>query len=154
MAKPTVTKLFFGSLIAIVGGAITLIVGAIWAFALAGVLLELSGSYVFVVDDKNIAKRRLVQTGLSDDMMIEIVTEGSTLISRGVEFGEHACFKAARAIEAPPILRELIDEKHRGGSFGLVLVQQRSMELEVIAHVFPRQDDALGGEPVFGGIPA
>ena len=33
MAKPTVTKLFFGSLIAIVGGAITLIVGAIWAFA-------------------------------------------------------------------------------------------------------------------------
>lgn len=33
MAKPTVTKLFFGSLIAIVGGAITLVVGAIWAFA-------------------------------------------------------------------------------------------------------------------------
>ena len=40
----------------------------------SAVLLELSGSYVFVVDDKNIAKRRLVQTGLSDDMMIEIVT--------------------------------------------------------------------------------
>ena len=40
----------------------------------SAVLLELSGSYVFVVDDKNIARRRLVQTGLSDDMMIEIVT--------------------------------------------------------------------------------
>jgi multidrug efflux pump subunit AcrA (membrane-fusion protein) len=38
------------------------------------VLLELSGSYVFVVDDRNIAKRRLVQTGLSDDEMTEIVT--------------------------------------------------------------------------------
>src|SRR6185312_9338744 len=31
----------------------------------SAVLLELSGSYVFVVDDKNIARRRLVQTGLS-----------------------------------------------------------------------------------------
>jgi RND family efflux transporter MFP subunit len=40
----------------------------------SAVLLELSGSYVFVVDEKNIARRRLVQTGLSDDMMIEIVT--------------------------------------------------------------------------------
>ena len=40
----------------------------------SAVLLELSGSYVFVVDDKNIAKRQLVETGISDDMMIEIVT--------------------------------------------------------------------------------
>ena len=40
----------------------------------SAVLLELSGSYVFVVDDHNIAKRRLVQTGLSDDKMTEIVT--------------------------------------------------------------------------------
>ena len=39
----------------------------------SAVLLELSGSYVFVVDDKNIAKRQLVETGLSDDRMIEIV---------------------------------------------------------------------------------
>lgn len=38
----------------------------------SAVLLELSGSYVFVVDDKNIAKRRLVETNLSDDKMIEI----------------------------------------------------------------------------------
>lgn len=40
----------------------------------SAVLLELSGSYVFVVDDKNVAKRKLVQTGLSDDKMIEIVS--------------------------------------------------------------------------------
>lgn len=40
----------------------------------SAVLLELSGSYVFVVDDHNIARRRLVQTGLSDDKMTEIVT--------------------------------------------------------------------------------
>jgi membrane fusion protein (multidrug efflux system) len=46
----------------------------------SAVLLELSGSYVFVVDDKNIAKRRLVQTGLSDDKLIEIVS--------GVKAGE------------------------------------------------------------------
>ena len=40
----------------------------------SAVLLELSGSSVFVVDDKNIAKRRQVQTGLSDDRMIEITS--------------------------------------------------------------------------------
>jgi RND family efflux transporter MFP subunit len=40
----------------------------------SAVLLELSGSYVFVVDDHNIAKRRQVETGLSDDRMIEIVS--------------------------------------------------------------------------------
>jgi membrane fusion protein (multidrug efflux system) len=50
------------------------------------VLLELSGSYVFVVDDKNIAKRRLVQTGLDDDRMIEIlsgVKEGDKVVTVG-----------------------------------------------------------------------
>jgi membrane fusion protein (multidrug efflux system) len=40
----------------------------------SAVLLELSGSSVFVVDDHNIAKRRLVQTGLSDDRMVEITS--------------------------------------------------------------------------------
>jgi RND family efflux transporter MFP subunit len=41
---------------------------------LSAVLLELSGSYVFVVDDHNIAKRRLVQTGISDDERIEVLS--------------------------------------------------------------------------------
>jgi membrane fusion protein (multidrug efflux system) len=52
----------------------------------SAVQLELSGSYVFVVDDKNIAKRRLVQTGLSDDTMIEIhsgVKEGEKVVTFG-----------------------------------------------------------------------
>ena len=40
----------------------------------SAVLLELSGSSVFVVDDKNIARRRQVQTDLSDDRMIEITS--------------------------------------------------------------------------------
>lgn len=40
----------------------------------SAVLLELGGSYAFVVDAKNIARRRLVQTGLSDDKLIEIVS--------------------------------------------------------------------------------
>lgn len=52
----------------------------------SAVLLELSGSYVFVVDDKNIAKRRQVETGLSDDRMTEIVTgvkEGEKVVTVG-----------------------------------------------------------------------
>jgi membrane fusion protein (multidrug efflux system) len=52
----------------------------------SAVLLELSGSYVFVVDDKNIAKRLLVQTGLSDDRMIEVVSglkQGEKVVTVG-----------------------------------------------------------------------
>ncbi len=52
----------------------------------SAVLLELSGSYVFVVDDKNIARRQLVETGLSDDMMMEIVKglkKGQTVVTVG-----------------------------------------------------------------------
>lgn len=52
----------------------------------SAVLLELSGSYIFVVDDKNIAKRRLVQTGLDDDKMIEILSglkEGERVVTVG-----------------------------------------------------------------------
>jgi membrane fusion protein, multidrug efflux system len=40
----------------------------------SAVLLELSGSSVFVVDDHNVARRREVETDLSDDRMIEIVS--------------------------------------------------------------------------------
>ncbi len=53
----------------------------------SAVLLELSGSYVFVVDDKNIAKRRLVETDLSDDKMIEI-TSGLKKGERVVTVGQ------------------------------------------------------------------
>jgi hypothetical protein len=38
MGKPTIAKLFFGSLIAIIGGIVLLGAGAIWAFA-SGVLV-------------------------------------------------------------------------------------------------------------------
>jgi membrane fusion protein (multidrug efflux system) len=52
----------------------------------SAVLLELSGSYVFVVDDKNIAKRRQVETDLSDDKMIEItsgIKKGERVVTVG-----------------------------------------------------------------------
>jgi hypothetical protein len=44
MAKPTITRLFFGSLIALIAGAITLVVALIWAF----------GSGAFIMDGHDV----------------------------------------------------------------------------------------------------
>ena len=47
MTKPTIAKLFFGSLIVLVGGIVLLAAGAVWAFA----------SGLIVIDDSGISTR-------------------------------------------------------------------------------------------------
>ena len=72
----------------------------------SAVMLELSGSYVFVVDEHNIARRRPVKRGITDDTSTEI-TEGLKAGERIVTVGQFRlsdgdAVKIVPAIEAAP----------------------------------------------------